>query len=1122
MVPPPSLRRGTVAGVAGVLLCFLALLGPAREAHTLPGFLHEALGPPQADAPLLHHPADGVRVAIKSDRFSVVRGADSVSLAAEGTGNAEWKHFEDGVSRTAPFGAETVVVDGEKAEQFLTVAERQGTRTWRWKLQAGGLTPRLGDDGTVGFLRGHRLAGTPIAPVAIFDEQGSDVTPVGVEWRLRRDVSSWWLELRLDDSALPLPYVIDPAITFQSASSGTNGLGAATITLNAPAGVAQGDVLVAQISARFTDAPTAPAGWQLVANQAAGSGANAVIQSVFWKAAGGAEPASYSWTWGTSIRASGGILAYSGVDGTNPIDASSGASGSNNLPTAPSLTTTANDAVLVAFFGMNTTVATIFTEPAGMTERYEVQETGVASESADGPQPLAGPSGPKTAVSLTSGEWTAQLIALRVDSTPPAAPVQSISESSADSFANGSTFYYRPNGGFGGATFTVSSTPSDAESGIERVTFPGLAGGMTPTTATDDTTSPYSQTYSWSFGATESGAKTVTALDNAGNSSTGQFTIVRDAAGPTGHSVTLSGGPVFTKPSVPLVLSSGTDGSGSGIDPAFNSLGRDSAPLVGGACGSFSGTWFGISITGGADTAVTPGKCYRYRYMVRDNVGNNSAWSTPSADAIVVNSGVGFHSASSRGTVGTSLTLNKPAGTVVNDLLLAQVTIRSTSITITPPTNWTLVRRDDTGSGANQLGQAVYYKFAGGSEPASYAWSFSGSIDASGGIVSQAGVSPASPIDVSGGLGGSGTSVTAPSVTTTALNDGLVAFFGSGSSTAFTPPAGMTERYQAGGGQTAVSAADGSHAGAGATGARTATAPSAASSSPNIGQLIALHKDAAPPTAPALALSESSPDAFASGTTLFYRPAAGGSFTLAASAGDGESGLQAIVMPGLSAGFTPTVDTASTSRLYSWTSGASEAGTKTVTAYDNAGNTATSTFTLAPDSAPPSGGSVSYPDGDDADGVVAVATADGTDAGAGVNSASGLLERQLAPHAGGLCGIFGDWTAVTSPDTVPPGNCARYRYRVSDNVGNEVVYTSSSIVKVAGGDTTPPSAPALTLTESEPDEHVAGTTLYYNPSGSNTGTFTADAATGDAESGVAFVQFPAVFGLDSAIDPLAP
>ena len=89
-------------------------------------------------------------MAVESDRFSVVRGADSVSLAAVGTGNGEWKHFEDGVTRTAPFGSETVVVDGEKVEQFLTVEERQGTRTWRWKLQAGGLTPRLGDDGTVG------------------------------------------------------------------------------------------------------------------------------------------------------------------------------------------------------------------------------------------------------------------------------------------------------------------------------------------------------------------------------------------------------------------------------------------------------------------------------------------------------------------------------------------------------------------------------------------------------------------------------------------------------------------------------------------------------------------------------------------------------------------------------------------------------------------------------------------------------------------------------------------------------------------------------------------------------------------------------------------------------------
>ena len=37
----------------------------------------------------------------------------------------------------------------------------------------------------------------------------------------------------------------------------------------------------------------------------------------------------------------------------------------------------------------------------------------------------------------------------------------------------------------------------------------------------------------------------------------------------------------------------------------------------------------------------------------------------------------------------------------------------------------------------------------------------------------------------------------------------------------------------------------------------------------------------------------------------------------------------------------------------------------------------------------------------------------------------------------------------------------------------------------ASPDTTPPSAPVLTLSESGPNEHAAGTTLYYNPAFGN-------------------------------------
>jgi hypothetical protein len=110
------------------------------------------------------------------------------------------------------------------------VTSRQGEKTWTWKL-ATTLEPRLAKDGGVDFVvdsgwhaahhhfHGPKLAQYRIAPVAIFDAQGKDITPLGSRWSLAQRGSSWWLELEVDDSSLPLPYVIDPAITFRGSAA---------------------------------------------------------------------------------------------------------------------------------------------------------------------------------------------------------------------------------------------------------------------------------------------------------------------------------------------------------------------------------------------------------------------------------------------------------------------------------------------------------------------------------------------------------------------------------------------------------------------------------------------------------------------------------------------------------------------------------------------------------------------------------------------------------------------------------------------------------------------------------------------------------------------------------------
>src|SRR5207253_2169604 len=99
----------------------------------------------------------------------------------------------------------------------------------------------------------------------------------------------------------------------------------------------------------------------------------------------------------------------------------------------------------------------------------------------------------------------------------------------------------------------------------------------------------------------------------------------------------------------------------------------------------------------------------------------------------------------------------------------------------------------------------------------------------------------------------------------------------------------------------------------------------------------------------------------------------------------------------------------------------------------------------------------------------------GSDAGAGVDASSGVVERDSAPLSDGSCGAFGgSWTQVPlvgdADTTVVSGNCYRYRYSISDNVGNQSAPSSASAdAKV---DTSAPSAPSLTLSESSPLEQV--------------------------------------------------
>jgi len=137
--------------------------------------------------------------------------------------------------------------------------------------------------------------------------------------------------------------------------------------------------------------------------------------------------------------------------------------------------------------------------------------------------------------------------------------------------------------------------------------------------------------------------------------------------------------------------------------------------------------------------------------------------------------------------------------------------------------------------------QTIYWHVAAASEPASYTWNFTANQNAVGGIVAYSGAATTSP-SINGQANGSSNSINAPSVTTVAANSLVVGFFGIAASTTVSPPLGMLEQAEVSTQASAKSKvtteiADSIQAGAGASGPKTATAPSAAA---NIGQLVAL------------------------------------------------------------------------------------------------------------------------------------------------------------------------------------------------------------------------------------------------------------------------------------------
>lgn len=228
----------------------------------------------------------------------------------------------------------------------------------------------------------------------------------------------------------------------------------------------------------------------------------------------------------------------------------------------------------------------------------------------------------------------------------------------------------------------------------------------------------------------------------------------------------------------------------------------------------------------------------------------------------------------------------------------------------------------------------------------------------------------------------------------------------------------------------------------------------------------------------ALALAPSPTGAFLSGTTLYYKNAANGSFRLVATAVDATSGPASTLYPAMTAtSWTHAAETVTSpaggpyqSGTFQFLGGAQPPGAYAATVTDGAGNSSTVTFGFVNDVTAPIGQSILYPGGFITTPAVPLTLSNGTDAGSGIGQR--LVQRSSGTLSNGLCASATFVTILTNPPasvvdtTVPSNTCNIYGYVESDNLGN----TSNSVNGglVAKVDATAPTIAGLQLKNNGP------------------------------------------------------
>jgi hypothetical protein len=310
------------------------------------------------------------------------------------------------------------------------------------------------------------------------------------------------------------------------------------------------------------------------------------------------------------------------------------------------------------------------------------------------------------------------------------ATVNSLSLTAATgAYLSAGNLYYKP---------TVSGSfklvdAFSAPAGTASVSYPAIGqSGWTHNSETVSTPSggPYtSSAFSWTAQPNSPAGYTISGLDSAHNTSTTAITFIGDQSPPSGGTITYATG-LTNVASVPITTTNGTD-SQSGVNSLSGVITRDQVPLntATDACtGAFPNTYATtVTLVGGADTSVTSGNCYEYRYSISDNVGNVATYNASSQSPVEVDTTpkvTAITSLQSTGAAGDGqlqlgdqlvLTFNENLATATVPTTFASATearVGSGVVTLTIPgiTNGAI----STGSGSYLSGQATSTATFGG------------------------------------------------------------------------------------------------------------------------------------------------------------------------------------------------------------------------------------------------------------------------------------------------------------------------------------------------------------------------------------------------------------------------